>query len=115
MNAVARQVEETLRSNGTYQQEVRGSTLQKQMFEGFKDKQAEKLRGKYISLNMFQESWIPAIKTGSYNRFQLFDLSTDPQQNNDLSKQRPDVLEELKSKLLKLNDSVMADAYDWHL
>jgi len=64
---------------------------------------------------MFQESWIPSIKSGSYERFQLFDLSQDPQQKNDLSSQRPNVLARLKKSLLEINASVMADAYDWHL
>jgi hypothetical protein len=35
------------------------------MFEGFNNKAAEKLRGQYIKLNMFHESWIPSIKVGS--------------------------------------------------
>ena len=100
--------------NNTLEEEIRGSTLQKQMFEGFKDKEAEKLRGQFIRLNMFQESWIPAIKAGAYTRFQLFDLSRDPQQKNDLSAQLPDVLARLKKKLLEINASVMADAHEWH-
>ena len=56
MVALKKQIEETLRRNGTLDEELRGSTLQKQMFEGFKDKEAERLRGKYVRLSMFQES-----------------------------------------------------------
>ncbi len=115
MTALMKQIEETLRKNGTLEEEIRGSTLQEQMFEGFKDKKAEKLRGQYVRLNMFQESWIPAIKAGAYKRYQLFDLSRDPQQKNDLSAQLPDVVARLKKKLLEINASVMADAHDWHL
>jgi arylsulfatase A len=113
MASLMTQIEETLRKNGTLLQELRGSTLQKQMFEGFKDKEAERLRGQYIRLNMFNESWIPSIKSGGYTRFQLFDLSKDLAQKEDLSKQLPDVAERLKKMLLQLNASVMADAPDW--
>ena len=115
MTALMRQIEETLRKNNTLAEEIRGSTLQKQMFEGFKDKEAEKLRGLYIRLNMFQESWIPAIKAGGYKRFQLFDLSSDPGQKTDVSARFPRIVTRLKKILLEINTSVMADAYDWHL
>ena len=110
-----KQIVETLRKNGTFEEEIRGSTLKAQMFEGFKDKEAEKLRGQYIRLNMFQESWIPSIKAGSYKRFQLFDLSRDPGQQTDISTESPKIVARLKKKLLEINASVMADAHDWYL
>ena len=44
MTALMKQIEATLRKNGTFEKEIRGSTLQKQMFEGFNDKEAEKRR-----------------------------------------------------------------------
>jgi arylsulfatase A len=115
MTALMKQIKETLRKNGTLEEEIRGSTLQEQMFEGFLDKEAERLRGQYIRLNMFQESWIPSIKSGNYGRFELFDLAKDPGQQTDLSAQLPDVLTRLKKKLLEINASVMLDAHDWHL
>ena len=115
MTALMKQIEETLRKNGTLEEEIRGSTLQEQMFEGFKDKEAEKLRGELVRLNMFQEAWIPTIKSGTYRQFQLFDLARDPKQQQDLSAQLPDVVARLKKKLLEINASVMADAHDWHV
>ena len=115
MTALMKQIKETLRKNGTLEQEIHGSTLQAQMFEGFEDKEAERLRGQYIRLNMFQESWIPLIKSGTYGRFELFDLAKDPKQQIDLSARLPDVRARLKKKLLEINASVMADAHDWHL
>jgi len=115
MTVLMKQIEETLRKNGTLEEEIRGSTLQAQMFEGFKDKEAEKLRGQYIRLNMFQESWIPAIKSGNYGRFQLFDLIRDPGQQTDVSSEFPNIVARLKKKLLEINASVMTDAHDWHL
>ncbi|MEM6779527.1 MAG: sulfatase-like hydrolase/transferase [Planctomycetota bacterium] len=65
--------------------------------------------------NMFQETWIPLIRSGGYRDFQLFDVVTDPQQSNDLAEQMPDVLSRLRVKLLEINASVMADGHDWSL
>lgn len=113
MAALRQQVEETLRRNGTLEDEIRGSTLDKQMFEGFKDKEAEQLRGKFILMNMFNESWIPAIKAGTYGRYELFDMARDSGQTQDLSKRRPDIVAKLKEQLQEINQSVMADAPDW--
>ncbi len=82
---------------------------------GRHDHQTEKLRGELVRLNMFQEAWIPTIKSGTYRQFQLFDLAKDPRQQQDLSAQLPEVLARLKRELLEINASVMADAHDWHL
>ena len=114
MDALRRKIESTLRRNGTYEDEIRGSTLAKQMFEGFKDREAEKLRGQFIRLNMFQESWIPTIKAGGYRRFELFDMAADPGQKKDVSQRHPDVVARLKQQLLALRASVMAEAPEWH-
>jgi arylsulfatase A len=66
------------------------------------------------TINLFDEAWIPQIKSGTYTRFQLFDLANDPQQQRDISSQQPAALARLKSKMLEINASVMADAHDWH-
>ncbi|MHC4119951.1 MAG: sulfatase-like hydrolase/transferase [Planctomycetota bacterium] len=113
MNTLVKQIDETLSNNGTLAEEIRGSTLQQQMFEGFKDKEAEKLRGRYIRLHMFQEAWIPAIRSGGYTRYQLFNLADDPGQQTDVSSEHPDVVARLKKELLDINASVMADAPEW--
>ena len=63
---------------------------------------------------MFQEAWIPIIKKGGYKNFQLYDLEKDPGQKNNLAEKMPELLEELKKKMLKVNASVMADGADWH-
>ena len=63
--------------------------------------------------NMFQEAWIPKIRAGGYRSFQLFNLSKDPQQMNDIAAENPALLEKLKSKLLKINQSIMQEAHDW--
>ncbi len=113
MAALVRRIKETLRSNGTMEQELCGSTLQAQLFEGFKDGEAERLRGQYIRLNMFQESWIPSIRAGTYTHYQLFDLAADPGQRTDVSAEFPKVLARLRKKLHNINASVMADAPQW--
>jgi arylsulfatase A len=64
---------------------------------------------------MFQERWIPRVKGGGYKDFQLFDLSKDPGQTQNISSDNPDLLKKLKAKLLEINQSVMADGTDWHL
>ncbi len=113
MNDLRQQIEATLRKNGTLAEETHGSTLDKQMFEGFKDKEAEKLRGQFILLNMFNESWIPAIMAGTYGRYELFDMARDSGQTKDVSKQHPEIVAKLRQQLLEINASVMADAPDW--
>jgi arylsulfatase A len=65
--------------------------------------------------NMFQERWIPKVKDGGYKDFQLFDLSKDPGQTQNIATDNPELLKKLKAKLLEINQSVMADGTDWHL
>ena len=64
--------------------------------------------------NMFQESWIPTIKSGGYKNFQLFDLKSDPAQTTNVAEQHPDLFRRLKKRLLEINASIMADGADWH-
>ncbi|MFL2928148.1 MAG: hypothetical protein ACJZ72_06115 [Opitutales bacterium] len=66
--------------------------------------------------NMFQERWIPRVKDGGYKDFQLFDLSRKIRvRHKTLLPIILKLLEKLKAKLLKINQSVMADGTDWHL
>lgn len=65
--------------------------------------------------NMFQEEWIPTIKSGGYKEYQLFNLKDDPSQEKNLATAKPELLENLKKKLLEINASIMADGHDWHL
>ena len=79
----------------------------------FSSPEFNRLRGEKIRLQSFQESWIPTIKAGGFSRFALYDLIADPLQQKDISRQRPEVTERLKRKLLELYKDVMADAPDW--
>jgi arylsulfatase A len=65
--------------------------------------------------NMFQERWIPKVKDGGYKDFQLFDLSKDPGQTQNIASENPELLKKLKAKLLEINQSIMVDGTDWHL
>lgn len=65
--------------------------------------------------NMFDESWIPSIKQGTYTGYQLFNLRTDPTQTHDLAAAEPQRLAKMIAQLLRINASVMADGQDWHL
>ena len=65
--------------------------------------------------NLFDESWIPKIKNGGYHNYQLFDLTRDPAQTENLANQRPADLDRMKQRLLEINESVMSDGADWHL
>lgn len=65
--------------------------------------------------NMFQEKWIPAIKSGGYTNYQLFDLETDPAQERNIASENSELVESLKKKLLGINDSIMSEGPDWHL
>ena len=81
----------------------------------FKNKEAEKIRGEFVSLNQFQESWIPEIKKGSggFRKFELYDLKNDPNQTKDIIDQKPKLFNELKNELIALNKSVLSDAPYW--
>jgi len=65
--------------------------------------------------NMFREEWIPKIKSGGYVGFELYNLKNDPGQQHNLAGEMTELLQQLKKKLLKINQSVMADGPDWHL
>jgi arylsulfatase A len=65
--------------------------------------------------NMFQESWIPAIRNGGYRNFQLFNLKDDPQQMTNIADREPETLARLTKSLLSINESIMRDGHDWHL
>ncbi|QDS87257.1 Arylsulfatase [Rosistilla ulvae] len=65
--------------------------------------------------NMFQESWIPQIRSGGYTNYRLYHLRRDPGQTTDVAAEHPEVFESMRRQLLQINRSVMADGADWHL
>ncbi len=112
MNAILEELLEKLRADGRPEltlAQLRKEVLQKTL----ENREHERIRGKYVLLSMFQESWIPAIKKGSYQRFELFDLEKDPSQKRNIAKIEPETFERLRTNLLELRASVMRDAPDW--
>ena len=73
------------------------------------------LRSKFVTLNTFQEAWIPMIKSGygGITRFELYDLSVDPGQTKNLAKQFPDVAKRLQQAALEIHTDVLAEAPLW--
>ena len=113
LTQIKRRIEEVLRSKDIYEKETRSSTFEKQLFEGFSDRDAERLRGQFIRLNQFHESWIPTLRKADLAGFELYDLEADPEQKVDLSARLPLVHARLKKTLQKLVESAYRDAYDW--
>lgn len=111
---VERQIEDVLRKANSPEL-TPWITRTDYFYRQFKNMDAERLRWKFMRLNMFQESWIPTMKSGGYRRFELYDLSTDPGQKKDVSAQFPDVAGRLKKEMLDITTSVMAEGPDWHL
>ena len=74
-----------------------------------------RLRSKFVMLNTFQEAWIPLIKAGSggISKFELYDLSTDPSQQQNIAQRLPEVTNRLKEQVLAINADVLKEAPDW--
>ena len=80
-----------------------------------KTPQWSRLRGKFVTLNTFQEAWIPLIKEGSggISKFELYNLSTDPNQQQNIAERLPEVTNRLKEQVLAINAHVLKEAPDW--
>ena len=113
LTQIKRRIEEVLRSKDIYEKETRSSTFEKQLFEGFSDRDAERLRGQFIRLNQFHEAWIPTLRKADLVGFELYDLEADPEQKVDLSARLPLVHARLKKTLQTLVESAYRDSYDW--
>lgn len=81
----------------------------------FKNKEAEKIRGEFVRLNQFQESWIPEIKRGSggFREFELYNLENDPNQTKNIVSEKPEIFKKLRQELFEINKSVLSDAPNW--
>ena len=110
MSKLMSQMETVLREKGDPNPKA---TVRAKLFEGFDIPEAERIRGQYIRHNQFHESWIPAIKSMSYDRFELYDLSNDLGQKTDVAKSHPEVFAKLKRQLLTLTAGVMKEGPDW--
>ena len=75
--------------------------------------EANRLKDQLRDLFYFQESWIPELKKSELGRVQLYDLSKDPSQQNNIANQRPQLVARLKEQAAAIHRSVMADAPKW--
>ena len=75
----------------------------------------KKLRGEFVTLNSFQERWTPLIKSGigGISRVQLFDLSSDPKQQKDISGDLPELKNRLENRFITLHQQVIREAPIW--
>lgn len=113
IDAIKQKIKALLTYKGILESETRGSSFEKQLFEGFNDREADQLRGKFIRLNQFQESWIPSLKQSEFHRFALYDLIDDPGQQQDLAVRLPVVHYKLKKRLQALAYDALDEAVDW--
>ena len=77
--------------------------------------EADRLRNQLRDLYYFDEAWIPELKKSGIGRVQLYDLSKDLSQQNDIAKERPELVARMKKQAAAIYRSVMADAPDWHV
>ena len=91
-----------------------GMELRSRLFNGrLNHPEADRLRNQLRDLYYFNEAWIPELKKSGIGRVQLYDLSKDPGQQNDLAKERPELVARLKKQAAAIHRSVMAEAPEW--
>ena len=96
------------------ERELGGMDLRSRMFNGkFANPEANRLRDQHRRLFYFQEAWIPEQKKSGFGRVQLYDLSKDLGQRNNIANQRPELAAQLKEKAAAIYRSVMAEAPEW--
>ena len=79
------------------EKELGGMDLGSRMFNGnFANPEANQLKEQHRKLYYFQESWIPELKKSGIDRVQLYDLSNDPGQQNNIANQQPKLVARLK-------------------
>ena len=96
------------------EKELGGLDLRSRMFNGrFANPEANRLRDEFRSLFYFNEALIPLMKKGGVDRVQLYDLSKDIGQQNDIANKRPKLVARLKKQANLIYKSVMADGPEY--
>ena len=112
-NRLMEQVKEVLGDD--LEKELSGMDLRSRMFNGkFANPEANRLRDQHRRLFYFQESWIPELKKSELGRVQLYDLSKDLGQQNDIAKESPELVARMKKQAAAIYRSVMSDAPQWN-
>jgi len=96
------------------EKELGGMDFRSRLFNGrFANPEANRLKDQHRDLYYFNEAWIPELKKGGIGRVQLYDLSKDLGQQNDIAKESPELVARLKGQADAIYRSVMADAPEW--
>ncbi len=96
------------------EKELGGLDLRSRMFNGrFANREANRLRDEFRAMFYFNEALIPLMKKGGIDRVQLYDLSKDLGQQNDIAKERPELVARMKKQAAAIHRSVMAEAPEW--
>ena len=96
------------------EKELGGLDLRSRMFNGrFANPEANRLRDEFRSLFYFNEALIPLMKKGGVDRVELYDLSKDIGQQNDISKKHPRLIAQMKKQANLIHTSVMADGPEY--
>jgi arylsulfatase A len=75
--------------------------------------EADRLKNQLRDLYYFNEAWIPELKKSGIGRVQLYDLSKDPGQKDNIAQKRPELAARLKEQAAAIHRSVMAEAPEW--
>ena len=96
------------------EKELGGLDLRTRMFNGrFANREANRLRDEFRALFYFNEALISLMKKGGVDRVQLYDLSKDLGQQNDIAKERPKLVARMKKQANLIYKSVMADGPEY--
>ena len=96
------------------EKELGGLDLRSRMFNGrFANREANRLRDEFRAMFYFNEALIPLMKKGGVDRVQLYDLSKDLGQQNDIAKERPELVARMKKQANLIYKSVMADGPEY--
>ena len=99
---------------GDLEKELGGLDLRARMFNGrFANREANRLRDEFRALFYFNEALIPLMKKGGVDRVQLYDLSKDLGQQNDIAKEHPELVARMKKQANLIYQSVMADGPEY--
>ena len=92
-----------------------GMELRSRLFNGrLNHPEADRLRNQLRDLFYFNEAWIPEFKKSELGRvLQLYDLSKDLGQQNNIVKTHPELVARMKKKAEAIYASVMVDAPEW--
>lgn len=61
----------------------------------------------------FRKEHYDFMKRASLTTFELYNLKNDPSQTNNIAEQYPEIIEEMKSNMIRLYDETISEGVDW--